>query len=267
MTLRNIGLALAALFAVSVALAAGPYPQQFQTSRYGGEKTIQMLTGGGNQIDCGFIVNAADTGGAGITNLKSGNAGDGCASVYMHTSQTPATSQNPPTGYVIVNLKKPYSGYQAGIYHIEHAPLVTTSPVPIASLTPSEAVTITTVGTTSTAGFVSLGFPAGVAPSVGNPFITPSPLPSPLPTGTATFNTPSVAGSGITDIEVLGTPVARSTNAQVILRFLAPSSAFSYNSGTPANSTVATTLVVTQPADLTVVGLRFTMKGPVITLQ
>lgn len=57
-------------------------------------------------LDLQFQVQAADTGGFGVTNVK----GQGVKSVYMHTSSTPVTgSPNPALGYAQINLAYNYA--------------------------------------------------------------------------------------------------------------------------------------------------------------
>src|SRR5271165_7105201 len=66
-------------------------------------------------IDCNFIVDSANGNGLGIRSLKPTGAANGIASIYMHTSATPAPGNpNPAPGYIVVNFSDSYFGYLGG---------------------------------------------------------------------------------------------------------------------------------------------------------
>src|SRR5580698_1169620 len=80
------------------AITGSAYPSLVLKNQFG-ETSINVLQGGSNQIDCNFIVDSSNGNGLGIRSLK----GSGCASVYMHTSATPAAGNpNPASGYILV---------------------------------------------------------------------------------------------------------------------------------------------------------------------
>lgn len=218
------------------------YPSSVLKNQFG-ETSINSIVGGSNQVDCNFIVDATNGNGLGIRNLK----GPGCAQVYMHTSATPsANNPNPAAGYVLVQLNGNYGGYLGG-YSGFVSPLSGSSVNVTSGLTQHNPYVITSVGTTTAAGWLALGVPAGVVPAAGVPFIA---ITASAGSGTGTVQVPLVTGSGALYFDVLGDTnltVAGTSGSQVLLRIMA------------ATSSSVTTLQATAPAAGTVIGLRFTM--------
>lgn len=231
---------LTALFSIS-ALAAGPYPTQVLKNRFG-EQSLQYVLGGSNQIDINFIVDHANGNGLGIRSLK-GPA----ASVYMNTSATPAVGNpNPAAGYIVINLNAKYASYIGGysgfVSPVSGTPINVTTGV-----SAGLAYIITSLGTTTAAGFQALGLPVGANAVVGASFVAPA---NATATGTGTIEVPAAAGSGCQVIDIIGDAnqaVGDNVGAQVIARCLA------------ATNSSTTTLVATAPADNTVIGMRFVM--------
>lgn len=96
------------------------------------------------KVDIQFAVNAADSGGAGITSLKSNGY---VQSVFMHTSATPATgSPNPAAGYALITMKSNFNVFTGAKMSIESP--VTGSALAIngSALTAGVPYQITTVG-------------------------------------------------------------------------------------------------------------------------
>jgi len=128
------------------------------------------------------------------------------------------------------------------------------------------------VGTTTTAGWQSIGLPAGITPAVGVPFVTPSPVASPNPwtTGTGSVEQVATAGSAITDVEVVGNPtltVAATGGATIILRTMAPTTSSVYTGSSSGSVASTTTMVQTAPADGTKISVRLTFKDLPNTLN
>lgn len=151
-------------------------------------------------LDCQFTVAAADTGGLGITGLK----GPGIQAVYMHTSQTPAAlNPNPASGICLVQLKDnyyaDYLGFMGQVTALSGSSILVASAGTVASTT----YVITIVGTTTTAGWQSLGLPVGITPAVGVSFVATA---TTTATGTGAVQVPHANGTGIQSIEQIGTP-------------------------------------------------------------
>lgn len=156
-------------------------------------------------------------------------------------------SPNPAAGYIVVNLQDNYNKYLGGFSGF--ASPVSGTPILVASagVTAGLAYVIVSLGTTTTAGWQSLGLPASVTPAVGVSFIATV---TGTATGTGAVEVPATAGSNVDHIEVIGdanlmnsngTYVAgNSTGMQIIL---------ACNKG---NS-------LTAPANGTVIGLSFYM--------
>lgn len=97
------------------------------------------------KVDCQFVVNSTDSGGLGITSLKSNGY---IQNVYMNTSATPASgSPNPIAGYAMVHFKQNFNKYLGMDMSVQ--PPVTGSAINIADssvLTLGTPYQIVTVG-------------------------------------------------------------------------------------------------------------------------
>ena len=213
-----------------------------------GEVSNNFVKGGSSQVFCSFIVDSANGNGLGIRSLK----GQGVKAVYMHTSATPAAgSPNPLAGYIAVQLSAGYGGYENGTYGFGSP--VSGTPINVTSaLTVGQAYVITSVGTTSLAGWQSLGLQAGLTPTVGQSFTAITATPT---TGTGQVQVPLATGSTTGKIELVGDPnvsvqPSDGSGAWFLLQCLAPT-----NSST-------TTLHAAAPIDGSVVGLTFNMLAP-----
>lgn len=145
-------------------------------------------------LDCSFNVLATNA--SGITLL---NASGRIASVFMHTSTTPAAGNpNPGTGVILVNFMDNYNRYLGGFANISAAP-----GTPTGSLTANAAYVIVTLGTTTTAQWHTAGVPAGITPAVGVSFVAAA---TAAVGGTGTATLTATAGSGIDHIELIGDP-------------------------------------------------------------
>lgn len=167
-------------------------------------------------VDCRFTVNSTDSAGLGITSgsLK----GQGVTAVYMHTSATPAaTNPNPQSGTILVQLSDNFT--QLYSFHADFASPMSGTPILVASagVTSGLVYTITVVGTTTQAGWVTLGLPPGITPAVGVSFVAKA---TTTAAGTGAVQVPLSTASGIDHIENVGyahlilgpTPVGGSPN-------------------------------------------------------
>lgn len=185
------------------------------------------------EIDCNFIVDAANGNGLGIRSLKSNGY---IRNVFMHTSATPgrndgALNPNPAVGYALIQFKNNFNYYLGG-FSGEIAPLASTG---VTSTTAGAAYVIVTLGTTTLAQFQAAGLPAGLTPSVGQSFIA---IATGALGGTGTLGTPGVPSAYT--ISVVGDPnqsinnssIAANGGAYVLVQFSAAGSV-----ATPPNST------------------------------
>lgn len=156
-------------------------------------------------LDCSFIVDSANGNGLGIRSLKgSGRIGN----VYMNTSATkapgsPGGTTGPAAGIIVIQLQDNYNRYLVGAGG-RVVPLSGSNVAVDASdaaLTVGVAYTITVLGTTTAADWVTLGVPANITPAVGVPFIAAV---TGAGTGTGQVQAPATAGSGIFDICGIG---------------------------------------------------------------
>jgi|SRR5271166_6123419 len=240
--MRKFSLGVLALLAISISVQAA-VPVLILKNNFG-EQTNNFVNGGSNQLDVNFVVDSTNGNGLGIRSLK----GAAAANVYMHTSATPAVGNpNPAVGYILVEFKKPYSGYVSG--YSGYVSTVSGTPINVTTgVTAGLAYIITSVGTTTAAGFQSLGLPLGLTPTAGQAFIAPA---TATTTGSGQIEVPLATGSASDHIEVVGDPNQTANpsvaGASMVLVNLA------------ATSSGVTTFVATAPAAGTVIGLRFTM--------
>lgn len=154
-------------------------------------------------VDCNFLVD--NSVGLGISALK----GQGVANVFMHTVTTPVVgpngylNPNPAAGYILVQLADNFNK----LFLMDHTIQSPLSGTPIlvagAGVAVGVAYTITVVGTTTYAGWVSLGMPPGITPAVGVSFIAKA---TTTAAGTGAVQVPLVAHSGIDHMEIIGSP-------------------------------------------------------------
>lgn len=197
-------------------------------------------------LDCNFIVDSANGNGLGIRSLK----GQGIQAVYMNTSQTPAaTNPNPAAGYCLVQFTDAYyrsfSGFDSRVTPVSGTPILVASAGTVASTT----YVIVVVGTTTAAGWQSLGLPVGVTPAVGVAFVATA---TATATGTGAVEVAHANGCSFQTIETVGDPNTTLSPVgigagfpYIILRFMGPT-----NSST-------TTPIAVAPRDNSVISLGF----------
>ena len=214
-------------------------------------------------INLKFVVNAADTGGLGITGLVSNGY---VKNVFMHTSQTPGanngvTNPNPATGFAMIQLAGNFNKHMGTKVSIA-SPAGT--PVKIdngATLTLHQIYQITTLGNATAAQWTTVGVPAGVTPAVGVCFVAAATGAGSGNTSTSRVAPPSL--SGVTSAEIVGSPTAMAntsnsaTNggAYLYIQFLAPTSAS------------VTTMIPTNPTDLSTIEMQIRMDGSSVTVD
>lgn len=207
-------------------------------------------------IDCNFVIDADNTNGLGIRSLK----GPGVANVYGHTSATPAAGNpNPPAGYFIIELEDNYyrsfGGFSGFVTATSGTPILVAS----AGVTAELVYIITDVGTTTQAGWESLGLPHGVQAAVGVAFVATA---TATATGTGVVQVPNVNGSGITHVEAVGNgnlslgPVGLGhANPYLIIRTMGPT-----NSST-------TTPIAKAPAEESVMSVAMYLSNSSVLVQ
>lgn len=198
-------------------------------------------------LDCSFVVDSTNGNGLGIRSLK--NSGR-IASVYMHTSSTPAAGNpNPAAGLIVVTLQDNYNRYLGG-YGGFVSP-VSGTPISIsgsAVMTIGQAYVIVSLGTTTQAQWVAAGLSSNILAAVGVSFIAKI-----TGGGSGTGVVESVVASGVDHIEVVGDAnlMNNSLGASVV--------GGSYGMEIIMGCYLDTTL--TAPGNGTVIGLNFYMNN------
>lgn len=227
-------------------------------------------------VNLAFTVNSADTGGLGVTSVKSNGF---VRNVFMHTSQTPGvnngvTNPNPLAGFVMVQFNRNFNVYLAELMSVIGT---TTGSIKIdnSALTAGQVYVITTLGNATLAKWQAIGVPAGVTPAVGVTFIA---LTNGGTGNTLTSRVSTPVPSGVTGLELIGVPstmianssIAQNGGAYLFGQFLSPTvpvtsgtagNAVTLNAGTTLEATgggtVATTEALTAPADGSIVSMKF----------
>jgi hypothetical protein len=153
-------------------------------------------------LDCNFVVDSTNGNGLGIRNLK----GPAIDNVFMNTSAPLAGSgnPNPEAGSIVIQLADNYNRYLSGF-----SGYIAALGSSVTSTTASDPAVVTSLGTSSAANWLAVGFPAQYLnsatglPNVGAAFI---PTSSGAIGGSATIAPPAAAGAGIDHIEIVGDP-------------------------------------------------------------
>jgi len=224
-------------------------PSTFQNLFYG--QTVTDTTTSGN-IASGTTITAfnAQTGTVTLSKATLGasaaSPGDSMSAVFSTAGygNGKILNPNPVAGYAVVQFKNNFNYYPGGFSGFA-APLTSTSTT---SLTAGNAYVITSLGTTTTAQWVTAGLQAGFTPAVGSAFIAAT---TASLSGTGTVGLP--AASPLLTVSVVGDPnqtlnnssIASNAGAYLILQF------------NQATSTSTTTPVATAPANNTVAAMTF----------
>jgi hypothetical protein len=142
-----------------------------------------------------------------------------------------------------------------GMRHWLKAP-VTGADVAAGSLTPGTVYEITALGTTTTAQWVTAGVPVGVTPAVGVSFLAAA-------TSAGTGTAKAIGVSGIATVEVVGNTdtqlnpsgEANTIGGYVIVKCLG------------ATDASTTTLIATDPAQGSILGLEFYLSNSSVVVQ
>jgi hypothetical protein len=151
------------------------------------------------EVNLSWTVAPADTGGLGITGLKS----NGWAEyVFMHTSATPGvvggvTNPNPANGVAAIRLKNNFNTF----LNAECVPQATVTGSALTSVTQGTVYQITSLGTTTAAQWVAAGLPLGFTPTVGQTFVAAA---TASIGGTGTVK--ALTTAGFDHVEVCGNP-------------------------------------------------------------
>lgn len=186
----------------------GPFPSLVQKNQFG-ETSINRIVGGSFAMWCNFIVDKTNGNGLGIRSLKSsGQINPDITNVFMATSTTPATG-NPMgsggAGIILVEFAAKFLGYVTGTFG-RVAQLSGSSINVTSALTPGSPYTVTAAGTTTLAGWNSIGWLGTAVPTVGATFIATTATPT---TGTGTVQAPLATGpssQALYDISPFGDP-------------------------------------------------------------
>lgn len=191
------------------------------------------------EIAVSFVVAAADSGGIGITSLKSNGWVE---RVFMHTSSTPGvvngvTNPNPASGYVFLQLKQNFNVF-LGLNYLFVPP---TTGAAVTTTVANTTYVINALGTTTTAQWNAVGLPYGFTPALGQSFTA---IASQAIGGTGSVKVQTV--SGIMSAEVVGDPNASIANTNI----------GSYQGAYLMLQLLNTSGVATAPTASTVVNLR-----------
>lgn len=185
-----------------------------------------------------FVVNAADTGGLGITSLKSNGW---VRNVFMNTSATAGsndgvTNPNPAAGNILIQLKQNFNVFYGMAWYSQ----AVVTGAALTSVTNHVSYQIVTVGTTTAAQWVTAGLPSGVTAAVGvsfNAIVTAS------IGGTGTVK--ALTNAGVDNIQVVGNPTLATTSD--IAR---------YGGSYVLLQTLGSGLALANPTDTAVLGIR-----------
>lgn len=213
-------------------------------------------------VHCTFTVAPADSGGLGITSLKSNGYVN---NVFMNTSETPGsnngqTNPNPAAGYAVVQFNSNFNYFVTGFSGFVSPNSGSDVKIDNSAMTEGQVYTITTLGNATAAKWTAVGVPNGVTPAVGVSFVALTDGGSGN-TLTSRVQVPSV--SGVTHVEMVGNPNTMKANSNIasyggaycFLQFMGPTSAS------------VTTMVATAPAVGSTVSLTFYYDASSVTVD
>lgn len=166
-----------------------------------------------------FTINKADTGGLGVTSVKS----NGYVNyLFMGTSATPGvtagvTNPNPQDGFGLVSFTNTFNSY-LGMRASVEAPATSTSTT---SVTAGHVYSITALGTATLAQWQAKGLPQGVTPTIGQAFVATA---SGSIGGSAHVGIPGVSLFNISEVgdpnqTISNSNISVNGGAQVIFQF------------------------------------------------
>lgn len=155
----------------------------------------------GSGIAAGTLITSI-TSGTAITVSPATTATASAVTINYSAVGSPTTT-GPAAGLIYVNFQDNYNRYYFGSSGFVSP--VSGTPISIStgsSLTVGNVYTIVSVGTTTTAQWVAVGLAIGTTPAIGVSFVANATSGS----GTGIVEASATAGSGITNIEVVGDP-------------------------------------------------------------
>jgi hypothetical protein len=202
------------------------------------------------KVDCNFVVDSTNGNGLGVRSVKSNGY---VRNVFMHTSASPGSNNgylnpNPASGYILVQLNNNYNYYLGGFAGF----VSPVSGTPVTSTTAGLAYVIVSLGTTTLTQWQTAGLPQGVVPAVGVSFIATA---TGAIGGTGAVEVPATAGSGITNVEVVGD--AHLSDTTSITNF----------GGMWILSSCFASGTLTAPANGSVCGMSFFLDGSSVTID
>lgn len=227
-------------------------PSVVLKNQYGEVSNNFIKTGSSAFLWCNFIVDKTNGNGLGIRSLKSSGRTQtpDIKNVFMATSAS-AAAGNPMgsggAGIILVEFLHPYAGYISGtaglVAQLSGSNINVTS-----ALTPGSPYTVVSVGTTTLAGYQSIGWLGTVLPTVGASFIATTATPT---TGTGVVQAPLATGpssQALYSINPIGDPNQTAiTSSSMVLGIY----------GATAAGTTTPELVT--PSNGMVIGLTFSM--------
>lgn len=188
------------------------------------------------------------SGGFGSASATNTSFGGGIASVLGYSS-APAAGNNMLQGNFLINLADTYAGF-FGLASTVISP-VTGSAVNVTSgLSLGQVYQIVTLGTTTTAAWIALGVPVGIAPAVGLAFQAAT-----ASAGSGTGTVKAIASSQCNMLEVAGDPnLSLTSTAQASVGFGQSPGGYILLSAFKA-------VALTQPTDGTIIELALLLNG------
>ncbi len=132
-----------------------------------------------------------------------------------------------------------------------------------------------TIYKTNLENWQTVGLPVGVTPSLGASFIAKAV--GQASNGASTGLVKAVGVSGVSSMEVIGNPNqslgpipmggSPHVGGWILVQFLGQSSAFTYNSGAPESSTIATTMAKVAPTAASIVNMSFYVESSSVTIS
>jgi hypothetical protein len=219
-------------------------------------KSVYMNVAKPVTVWCNFIVDSTNGNGLGVRSIKSNGYID---NVFMKTTATPGTNAgitnpNPAAGYALIQFKNNFNFYLGGFTGFIKPTINNTT----TALVAGNPYVITTLGTTTTAQWLSYGVFQGMTPAVGMSFISKV--------------TASISGTG-----KVGQPGAQTTVSVGIVGdpnvSLNNSNVFTYGGAlimaqfSAATAAGDTTLIPAAPTDGSVVGMQFNFDASSVTID
>lgn len=217
-------------------------------SQNGGHYYSNVVTP--QEIQIQWVVNAADSGGLGITGLQSNGW---VRYVFMHTSATAGvvdgvTNPNPATGRGFLQLKQNFQNFLGSSYSLTSPG---TAGSTITTTVQHTTYQINALGTTTLAQWQAVGLPTGIVPAVGVVFV-------------ATV-AQAIGGSGTVKTPTESATLTMETMGNTDLN--QPSSIAAYGGQYFHFQFLSATTTILNPVDTTIVNLRLYFDRSSVTVD